>query len=493
MDFIQNAMMMYLSYGDWQQTLTILFIQLLSIYLPYFLEYSFEFIYDSIYPDNHKLEIFSYDKTGRLNEIYLRLGVYLNKKLNNVKNMVCDDWVITDTELIGINEFEILEPEITVGEMNRIRFDFDFKKKKYSVYVTKSAGKIIHKKSKDNDNFSQKDYDTIFLESYDKDSFEALIKLSTDYYKEVMSSSNGALFEYSLDDDGQYTWGKSESIFTHRDKIILKKTKENIFLPKDVEMKVDSVIENFLNSEEKYSNYGIPYKLGLMIEGIPGTGKTSLTYYLANKLKRHIYRVNNSVTASDILKIKSSIPPYSIVLFDDIDMLDGLKNRAVKTKNNINKNDNVLHNMMKLMDAYNGLHGCIVVMTTNYISKLDSALIRPGRIDHIITLNHADKYQMNNIFKKFYNKELNDSILEKYENVFTTSNLINRIILANLDSYDDAVNELEFELERMKEKIQEELELIELENELIDMDDDLDDELDDELDDDLEDELEDNK
>jgi len=41
-------------------------------------------------------------------------------------------------------------------------------------------------------------------------------------------------------------------------------------------------------------------------------------------------------------------------------------------------------------------------MTTNYVERLDAALIRPGRVDVVEVINDADADQASRLFKRFY-------------------------------------------------------------------------------------------
>lgn len=55
----------------------------------------------------------------------------------------------------------------------------------------------------------------------------------------------------------------------------------------------------------------------------------------------------------------------------------------------------------------------ILFMTTNHISKLDPALIRPGRVDLKEYIGDATPSQACALFKRFYSDSVSDSELER--------------------------------------------------------------------------------
>merc|ERR1712029_1090677 len=64
-----------------------------------------------------------------------------------------------------------------------------------------------------------------------------------------------------------------------------------------------------------------------------------------------------------------------------------------------------------LLNAIDGVtltEGRIIFMTTNYMERLDPALIRPGRVDSIQFIGHCSNHQLQTMFEKFYPEQTLD-------------------------------------------------------------------------------------
>jgi chaperone BCS1 len=105
-----------------------------------------------------------------------------------------------------------------------------------------------------------------------------------------------------------------------------------------------------------------------------------------------------------------------------------------------------IEDVLQVLDGVQYLKGCITVMTTNYIDKVDEALIRSGRIDHKIEFTHCgfdeiieiiDYYCTNTPEKNQIRKDL-----EGFDKKVTTSFVINTIVFPRYDNYDEIIEKL---------------------------------------------------
>lgn len=234
----------------------------------------------------------------------------------------------------------------------------------------------------------------------------------------------------------------------------INKTFDNLFISDKIKTNIKKSINRLTNDDNYYKKFAIPRKLTLLLHGDPGCGKTSLYITLANEFKMPIYIVNDKKTVENHVK---EIPDGSIIVFEEIDIF-GIKNRGKvkdeddeedEDENEIkkrNKNDESKENLrliLELLDGYYTLpEKSIVVLTTNYLSCLDSAVYRKGRVDYLIELEKPNREIIQTIFKYYYNEVLiTEEDLKKLDGKLPTCEYTNSILL-NIDNQQEAINEL---------------------------------------------------
>ena len=186
-------------------------------------------------------------------------------------------------------------------------------------------------------------------------------------------------------------------------------------------------VELPLTHPELYEEIGIKPPKGVILYGVPGTGKTLLAKAVANQTSATFLRMVGSELIQkylgdgpklvrELFKMADEMAP-SIVFIDEID--------AIGTKrydSNSSGEKEIQRTMLELLNQLDGFDGradvcfcmhvrayrilCInilskvkVLMATNRIDTLDPALIRPGRIDRKIEVPMPDYKTKKKIFQ----------------------------------------------------------------------------------------------
>lgn len=212
---------------------------------------------------------------------------------------------------------------------------------------------------------------------------------------------------------------------------IYGKTIDNIICEEKAQIIND--VDNFVKQEHWYNKRGIPYKRGFLFYGHPGNGKTSLCFALSKHLKRDIQFLNlNDIDSDSILfETFSNLKNNSILVLEDV---DAMFEERVNGKKQIS-----FSALLNCMDGAFFKYGVITIMTTNYIDKIDPALIREGRIDVKINIKNPNKTMVEEYLNLFYDTNIT---LKKYVHDFSMSR-IQEICLQNKENLQYTVEILE--------------------------------------------------
>lgn len=185
-------------------------------------------------------------------------------------------------------------------------------------------------------------------------------------------------------------------------------------------------------TENEYRSFGIPYKMNVLLEGLPGTGKTSLIYAIASTLNMNIAMVSFDAKMTDISLMRAikKTPENSILVFEDIDVL--FKER----KDNDTNSGISFSGLLNCLDGVCSSYGQIVFMTTNFCCNLDVALKRPGRVDYSLHFDYATKKQKQLLFDKFFpkEKELKKSFIKEISRLKLTTAILQQYLFSNRKS-----------------------------------------------------------
>ena len=211
-------------------------------------------------------------------------------------------------------------------------------------------------------------------------------------------------------------------------KIVPDRTFESIFIDENTKKTIIDDITKFYNNTEFYIQKGFVHKRGYLFYGRPGTGKSSLITAIANHFDKRICYLDLSEIENnkELRNTICSIPKNSILVLEDIDIYNNVNKRNDLPDNNSNQEKISFSSVLQMMDGSILPNGTIIIATTNYFEKLDSAFVRDGRFDIKIEIFPADK----KLAKQMINYLAPDKIdiLNKIDFPIEQANLQNMIL-----------------------------------------------------------------
>ncbi|KAI7894915.1 P-loop containing nucleoside triphosphate hydrolase protein [Mucor mucedo] len=169
---------------------------------------------------------------------------------------------------------------------------------------------------------------------------------------------------------------------------------------------IKEAVELPLTHPELYEEMGIKPPKGVILYGIPGTGKTLLAKAVANQTSATFLRIVGSELIQkylgdgpklvrELFRVAEENAP-SIVFIDEIDAI-GTK-RYDSTSGGEREIQRTMLELLNQLDGFDSRGDVKVIMATNKIDSLDPALIRPGRIDRKIEFPLPDVKTKRRIF-----------------------------------------------------------------------------------------------
>lgn len=152
-----------------------------------------------------------------------------------------------------------------------------------------------------------------------------------------------------------------------------KRDISSIILPEHQKLYLKEKIEKFLSSENDYIKKGIPYSMGILLHGPPGTGKSSLIHAIASQYNKNIYYSKSG----KLDRVGEVVDEGGILVLEDIDASKIKHNREDGSPTDTTSFSDILN----VLDGTLTPHGLITIATTNHITNLDPALVRHGRFD----------------------------------------------------------------------------------------------------------------
>jgi hypothetical protein len=152
-----------------------------------------------------------------------------------------------------------------------------------------------------------------------------------------------------------------------------------------LEEEIDKNIFSQLRNREALKKHNMPIGRSIAFDGLPGTGKTLLSKWIAKELQGEVTTLWVTSKAigrpSDVTRIFSSAAKLSpcLVVMEDMDLISGTR---IQDKE-------ILGELLAQLDGARAKKELFFIGTTNKIHSLDEALKdRHGRLDRIYSFGH---------------------------------------------------------------------------------------------------------
>ncbi|KAL5128979.1 ATP-dependent zinc metalloprotease FTSH 9, chloroplastic [Glycine soja] len=176
---------------------------------------------------------------------------------------------------------------------------------------------------------------------------------------------------------------------------------------------LEEIVE-FLRNPDKYIRLGARPPQGVLLVGLPGTGKTLLAKAVAGEADVPFI----SCSASEFVELyvgmgasrvrdlfaraKKEAP--SIIFIDEIDAVAKSRDGKFRIVSN-DEREQTLNQLLTEMDGFDSSSAVIVLGATNRADVLDPALRRPGRFDRVVMVETPDRIGREAILKVHVSKK----------------------------------------------------------------------------------------
>ena len=157
-------------------------------------------------------------------------------------------------------------------------------------------------------------------------------------------------------------------------------------------------IVDFLKNGEKYIKLGAKIPKGVLLVGVPGTGKTLMAKAVAGEAGVPFFSISGSdfvemfvgVGASRVRDLFEQAKKHQpcIIFIDEIDAVG--RQRGAGMGGGHDEREQTLNQLLVEMDGFDENTNIIVIAATNRPDILDNALLRPGRFDRQIVVHRPD-------------------------------------------------------------------------------------------------------
>jgi len=165
----------------------------------------------------------------------------------------------------------------------------------------------------------------------------------------------------------------------------------------EVKRELQEAVEWPMKYPVLYDKLGHKMPRGILLHGPSGTGKTLLAKAVATESEANFVSVRGPELLSkwvgesergirEIFRRARQAAPC-VIFFDEIDSIAPVRGAGGETA----VTERVVSQLLTELDGMENMHGVVVLAATNRADMIDTALLRPGRFDKIISIPLPDK------------------------------------------------------------------------------------------------------
>ena len=224
-------------------------------------------------------------------------------------------------------------------------------------------------------------------------------------------------------------------------------------------------VDMFMNREDIYQRIGMPYTLGILLHGPPGTGKTSCIKALARYMDRNpiIIPCSRISTYTDLMNFlyndhlsQQNIPMEKrLYILEEIDCghwANIIRKRTPEIIMDTEKEDPklpisskieptlTLGQLLEIMDGIFEMPGRVIIFTSNHPEIIDPALLRPGRIDLNIRMDFLRRSDVRKYYEHWFETQMSEEMaLNIMDHIFTQATLGELFACQDMDHIHDVL------------------------------------------------------
>jgi len=179
-----------------------------------------------------------------------------------------------------------------------------------------------------------------------------------------------------------------------------------------VKRELKELVQYPVEHPEKFEKYGMSPSKGVLFYGPPGCGKTLLAKAVANECQAHFISIKgpelltmwfgeSEANVRGVFEKARGAAPC-VLFFDELDSI--AKSRGGSAGDAGGATDRVMNQLLTEMDGMGAKKSVFIIGATNRPDIIDTALMRPGRLDQLIYIPMPDLESRKSIIRAILRK-----------------------------------------------------------------------------------------